>query len=78
MYYFRGATGFRQGGINDSNSAQQLGVTIPATYDPDEVLSPELGAKTSWMEDRLTANAAYFKMYWDDMQVSPARTRPVA
>ena len=69
MYYFRGATGFRQGGINDSNSAQQLGVTIPATYDPDEVLSLELGAKTSWMEDRLTANAAYFKMYWDDMQV---------
>jgi outer membrane receptor protein involved in Fe transport len=69
MYYFRGATGFRQGGINDSNSAQQLGVAIPQTYDPDTVLSLEVGAKTSWMDNRLTANAAYFKMFWDDIQV---------
>ena len=70
LYYLRGATGFRQGGINDSNSAQQLGVEIPPTYDPDTVLSIELGAKTSWVEDRVTANAAYFKMFWDDIQVS--------
>jgi outer membrane receptor protein involved in Fe transport len=65
----RGATGFRQGGINDSNSAQQLGVEIPATYDPDSLLSVELGAKTSWANDRVIANAAYFKMFWDDIQV---------
>jgi iron complex outermembrane receptor protein len=69
LYYLRGATGFRQGGINDSNSAQQLGIDIPETYDPDEVLSVELGAKTSWADDRVTANAAYFKMFWDDIQV---------
>ena len=69
LYYLRGATGFRQGGINDSNSAQQLGIEIPPTYDPDTLLSVELGAKTSWAEDRVIANAAYFKMFWDDIQV---------
>ena len=69
LYYLRGATGFRQGGINDSNSAQQLGVEIPPSYDPDELLSVELGAKTSWSDDRVLANAAYFKMFWDDIQV---------
>jgi outer membrane receptor protein involved in Fe transport len=69
LYYLRGATGFRQGGINDSNSAQQLGIEIPPTYDPDTLLSVELGAKTSWVDDRVLANAAYFKMFWDDIQV---------
>jgi iron complex outermembrane receptor protein len=33
------------------------------------VLSIEFGAKTSWFNERLIANAAYFKMFWDDIQV---------
>jgi len=69
LYYFRAATGFRQGGTNDANAALQLGVVIPGTYDSDTVLSLEVGAKTSWLEDRVILNAAYFKMYWDDIQV---------
>jgi len=69
LYYFRAATGFRQGGINDSNQAAQLSVVIPDFFDPDTVLSVEGGAKTSWFDDRLTANAAYFHMWWDDIQV---------
>ncbi len=69
LYYVRAATGFRQGGTNDANAALQLGVVIPDSYDSDTVLSLELGAKTSWADDRLIFNAAYFKMYWDDIQV---------
>jgi outer membrane receptor protein involved in Fe transport len=69
LYYFRAATGFRQGGINDSNQAAQLGVEVPDFFDPDTVLSLELGAKTSWLDDRLTANFAVFRMYWEDIQV---------
>ncbi len=69
LYYFRAATGFRQGGANDVNTAMQLGVVIPESYDPDTVLSLELGAKTTLLDNRLTLNAAYFKMYWDDIQV---------
>jgi len=69
LYYFRAATGFRQGGTNDANAALQLGVIIPNSYDADEVTSLEVGAKTSLLEDRVNLNAAYFKMYWDDIQV---------
>jgi outer membrane receptor protein involved in Fe transport len=69
LYYFRAATGFRQGGTNDANAALQLGVIIPGSYDADEVTSLEVGAKTTLMEDRLNLNAAYFKMWWDDIQV---------
>jgi len=70
MYYFTAATGFRQGGINKNvSSAEQLGVQIPRSFDADSVLSLEAGAKTSWFEERLILNAAYFKMFWDDIQV---------
>ena len=69
MYYVRGATGFRQGGINDAATASAFGIAIPPSFTSDEVLSVEVGAKTSWNDDRVTLNAAYFKMFWDDMQV---------
>ena len=69
LFYFRAATGFRQGGINDSNQAAQLNVVIPDFFFPDTVLSIEAGAKTSWFDERVTANATYFHMWWDDIQV---------
>ncbi len=69
MYYFRAATGFRQGGPNDTTTAKQLGINIPATFAPDTVYSYELGAKTSWLDQRVTANGAVFLMHWDQMQV---------
>ncbi|MDE0285478.1 MAG: TonB-dependent receptor, partial [Gammaproteobacteria bacterium] len=69
MYYVRGATGFRQGGINDAATASAFGIAIPPSFTSDEVLSVEVGAKTSWNDGRVTLNATYFKMFWDDMQV---------
>lgn len=69
LYYFRSATGFRQGGINDAATASVFGLTIPGSFSPDELLSVEFGAKTTWFDKRLTLNAAYFKMFWDDIQV---------
>lgn len=70
LYYFRAATGFRQGGLNNPEEALQLGIIIPPAFDPDTVLNLEVGAKTTWFDDRLSANAAYFKMFWEDIQVS--------
>jgi iron complex outermembrane recepter protein len=69
LVYFRAATGFRQGGANNSVTAKQLGVVIPDTFGPDTVTSYELGAKTSWAERRLTLNGALFSMLWNNMQV---------
>ena len=69
MYYFRAATGFRQGGINDAATASVFGIIIPGSFTSDEVLSVEFGAKTAWCDDRITFNATWFKMFWDDIQV---------
>jgi outer membrane receptor protein involved in Fe transport len=69
LYYIRAATGFRQGGINDSATASVFGLTIPSSFTSDDLLSIDIGAKTSWLDDRVVLNAAYFKMFWDDIQV---------
>jgi outer membrane receptor protein involved in Fe transport len=69
LLYARAATGFRQGGINNFNSAAQLGIIVPKTFEPDTVLSLELGSKMSFFDRRLTVNAALFRMLWDNMQV---------
>jgi outer membrane receptor protein involved in Fe transport len=69
LYYVKGASGFRQGGLNDSNAAAQLGVVIPTEFSPDTVKSVEVGAKTTWNDGRLVFNATYFKMFWDNIQV---------
>jgi iron complex outermembrane receptor protein len=69
FFYVRAATGFRQGGINDTSDAKQIGQVLPATFAPDSVLNYEAGAKTTWLDRRLTANAALFTMRWNNMQV---------
>lgn len=69
LFYVRAATGFRQGGPNDSVTAKQLGVSIPDSFGPDTVTSYEIGAKTEWLDRRLTLNSAVFTMIWDKMQV---------
>ena len=69
LIYTRAGTGFREGGINNYNSAAQLGIVIPKFFGPDTVLSMEGGAKTSWFDRRLTLNATYFHMFWEDIQV---------
>ncbi len=48
LVYVRAATGFRQGGANNSVTAKQLGVVIPDTFGPDTVHELRVGR-----EDRL-------------------------
>jgi outer membrane receptor protein involved in Fe transport len=70
LYYFRAASGFRQGGINGIASlADAFGIVAPETFEPDSVLSLEVGAKTSWFNNRLSVVAAYYRMFWDDIWV---------
>jgi len=69
-YYFRAASGFRPGGVNAPGIAGLFpGIVFPATFQPDSVESFEVGAKTSWMDGRLTLNVTYFKMFWEDIHV---------
>ena len=62
--YFTVARGFKAGGFNLTAPAGQesFGNETSWTY--------ELGLKSSWLDDRVQANAALFFVDWDDMQLS--------
>ena len=62
MPYVSVARGYRSGGFNANQN-------IGSVYDPEFTWNYELGAKTSWMENRLQVNAALFYIDWSDMQV---------
>lgn len=55
------ATGFRSGGTN-------IFVPNAPTYDPDELLSYEVGAKASFLDGVLTAELALFYSEYQDLQ----------
>ncbi|MDY6924365.1 MAG: TonB-dependent receptor [Pseudomonadota bacterium] len=64
MLYARVSKGFKSGGFN--GRANNPGEQQP--YDPETVLSYEIGAKTSWMDNRLRANVAAFHNKYEDFQ----------
>ncbi len=66
LVYVQATEGFRPGGTN-----QVFGLaTELAPYEPDSLWNYEIGAKTSWLADRMTVNVAAFRIDWDNMQVT--------
>lgn len=65
MAYATVSTGFLAGGYNyfSSNCLDTF------TYQPEHTVNYELGLKTSWLDDRLTANVALFYTQIRDKQV---------
>jgi iron complex outermembrane receptor protein len=62
--YFSMARGFKAGGFN---------LTAPTGFEsfgPEASWTYEIGAKSQWLNDKLTANAAVFYIDWDEMQLS--------
>ena len=68
MLYASYAKGFKSGGFNARPLTGIQEVQTP--YDPETVDSYELGAKTSWWDRRMTANAAVFYNKYEDMQLT--------
>lgn len=66
MAYASIARGFKSGGFN--GRPQQRQVLDP--YDPETVLSYELGLKGEWLDRRLRANGAVFWSDYDDIHFS--------
>lgn len=63
-FYSRLAKGFKSGGFNGrANSAADV-----STFDPEEVWTAEIGAKTLFADGRLMANYALFYSQYDDFQ----------
>lgn len=62
--YGRLAKGFKSGGFN----GRANGPADVSTFDPEEVWTGELGAKTTMADGRLQANYAVFMSRYDDFQ----------
>jgi len=72
MLYARAAKGFRVGGANiplSDTCLAQLGG--PASdYDADTLWNYEAGAKTSWLDRKLTVNGAFYYIKWKNIQTN--------
>ncbi|MEP3116477.1 MAG: TonB-dependent receptor [Nisaea sp.] len=70
LLFAKVSQGFKSGGISPfidtDGSANE--------YDPEVNTSFELGAKTSWLDDRLTLNGSLFYTDWQDQQAVTYRT----
>lgn len=67
MVYASAAKGYKSGGFQGL-SGTAAGASTP--YDPEFAWGYELGAKTEWLDRRLTVNAAVFKTDYEDLQIS--------
>jgi len=80
MIYASAAKGFRPGGVSPSvplafgcgASLAALGVTVDEArvFKSDSLWSYEVGEKSSWLDQRLTANAAAYYIDWKNLQQS--------
>lgn len=66
MAYGTYSEGFRAGGANQAVANES---TIPVGYGADTVTNYEGGLKSQWFERRLTLNADYYYMDWNNIQV---------
>jgi len=62
MIYATWSTGFRPGGVNRNASVTDK------PYQPDYLTNYEVGWKTSWADDTLHFNGAFFYEKWKDFQ----------
>jgi iron complex outermembrane receptor protein len=69
LLYGRVARGFKSGGFN--GRANNPGEEQP--YDPETLLSYEIGAKTDWLDGRLRINVAAFSNTYEDFQARVGR-----
>jgi outer membrane receptor protein involved in Fe transport len=76
MVYATAAKGFRIGGVNSfaenlcAADLTALGLTAAQakTFASDSLWNYEVGAKTAWLDHRLTVNGAFFVIDWANVQ----------
>ena len=70
LLYANVAQGFRPGGTNAV--ILPINVTLPEGFGPDELTSYEVGAKISWLNNRVLVNTALYTTDWKDIQTGGA------
>jgi iron complex outermembrane recepter protein len=75
LTYATAAKGYREGGplfpfpSTCDQDLANLGLSTPPTsYKPDSIWNYEVGAKTQWLEHRMTVNAAVYYIDWTNIQ----------
>lgn len=68
MLYGSVAKAVKSGGFNTSTTSGAVAAD-ERTYDEETSMNYEVGVKTSWLDNRLTANLAVFYIKWDDQIV---------
>ena len=63
--YATASSGYRVGGFNRGGLLANR-----STYKSDTLWNYELGLKSSWLNDRLTANTSVYVLKWDDIQLA--------
>ena len=66
MVYAVAAEGFREGGTNSTGFGNLF--IIPEEFESDSIWNYELGAKTSWLDDRLIINVSGYIIEWSNIQ----------
>lgn len=69
MGYFSASQGFKSGGFDMRGDAAKNPNTVEG-FDPESVITYELGLKTQLLDDRLRLNMAAFHSDYTDMQVT--------
>ncbi|MDR3511801.1 MAG: TonB-dependent receptor [Caulobacteraceae bacterium] len=77
MVYATASKGYRPGGPNNPAPANVCGADLAALglsatelvrYNPDTLWNYEVGAKTSWLDRRLTVNGSLYYIDWSQVQ----------
>lgn len=77
LLYATASKGYRPGGPNNPAPASLCGAEVQGLglsqgqlnrYSPDNLWNYEIGAKTSWLDRRLTVNASAFYIDWSKVQ----------
>ena len=69
MLYGSVAKAIKSGGFNTSTFGGRVPSVDERTFDEEKSMNYELGLKTSWLNNRVTANLAVFLIKWDDQIV---------
>jgi iron complex outermembrane recepter protein len=74
LVYATASSGFRAG---DINPYAFMFPGAPQSFGPESLWNYEVGAKTSWFDDRLVANGDLFYIDWSDLIVDAQTANPL-
>jgi iron complex outermembrane receptor protein len=71
LTYISGSSGYKSGGFNERPLRS---ISEVNTYEPEDIITYEAGAKTSWFDHRVIWNSAVFYSDYKDIQLTVNQT----